>query len=80
MSKQEKLPATLRGMEPKFNVGDLVTHECDDEWFGIILEVSDRSLGEIPCWHCKVRFPSGYEAWHNDSRLKLQARCKRGKL
>ena len=80
MSEQEKLPATLGAMDAKFYVGDLVTHETDAEWMGIVLEVSDRSLGEIPCWHCKVRFPSGYEAWHNDSRLKLQARCKRGKL
>ena len=80
MSEQEKLPATLGEMDCKFQVGDLVTHEADDEWFGIILEVSDRSIGEVPCWHCKVRFPSGLEAWHNDSRLKLQARCQRGKL
>ena len=80
MSEQEKLPATLGQMDCKCHVGDLVTHEADDEWFGIILEVSDRSLGEIPCWHCKVSFPSGYQAWHNDSRLKLQARCQRGKL
>ena len=80
MSEQEKLPAILGEMDCKFHVGDLVTHEADDEWFGIILEVSDRSIGEVPCWHCKVRFPSGFEAWHNDSRLKLQARCQRGKL
>lgn len=66
--------------EPKFNVGDLVTHETDNEWMGIILEVKNRSLVEIPCWYCRIRFPSGYEDWHNDSTLNLQASCKREKL
>tara|TARA_Y100000034_G_C6548067_1_gene236703 strand:- start:257 stop:451 length:195 start_codon:yes stop_codon:yes gene_type:complete len=64
-------------MEAKFNVGDLVTHVSDDDWMGIILEVSDWSFGEIRGWHCKVRFPSGFEAWHNDSQLNLQASCKK---
>jgi len=84
MSEQEKFPPTLSGMEPKFHVGDLVTHDSDDDWMGIILEISDRSLdvtaAHIPCWYCKVRFPSGFEQWHNDSRLNLQASCKNEKL
>ena len=71
-------------MEAKFNVGDLVTHDSDDDWMGIILEISDRSIDEgdypalhIPCWYCKVHFPGGFEQWHNDSQLNLQASCKK---
>ena len=60
-------------MGPKFSVGDLVTHEQDSEWTGIVCEISNRSLDDIPCWYCRVRFPTGFENWINDSRLVLQA-------
>ena len=87
MSELEKLPPTFGAMDCKLRVGDLVTHDSDDDWLGIILEIKDRSIESdlhpdfhIPCWYCKVRFPSGFEQWHNDSRLNLQASSKNGKL
>ena len=63
-------------MGPKFNVGDLVTHQQDNEWIGIVLEISNRSIDDIPCWYCKVHFPSGFQNWINDSMLVLQAGVK----
>ena len=68
-------------LEPKFKIGDLVTHETDDDWMGIILEVKNRSISpdgyrpglDIPCWYCKVRFSGGLEQWHNDLSLNLRA-------